>query len=93
MPTPQEASDLLKESLAAIDDELQKNPTPARKSELEKARQEINDQLDVLQAAALHQAAGAVKKAADALQKVVESGSTDPLAILVARLRELAKKA
>ena len=77
---PDDAETLLFDSLAVIDDQLAQNPAADRKTKLEKARQDVNDQLDDLQARQLHDAALAVERAANALQLVVESGSTDPLA-------------
>jgi hypothetical protein len=79
---------LLFDSLAVIDDELAKNPIPQRKETLEKARQDVNDQLDVLQARQLTNAVIAVKRAADALERVVQSGRTDPLANVLDNLKD-----
>ena len=82
---------LLFDSLAVIDDELAQNPPADRKKALEKARQEVNDQLDDLQARQLHDAAIAVRRAADALELVVVSGKVDPLANVLGSLRGFLK--
>jgi hypothetical protein len=87
----EDAETLLFDSLAVIDDELARGPTADRKKVLDKARQEVNDQLDDLQARQLTTAAAAVKRAADALEKVVASGSTDPIANVLKSLKKFLK--
>jgi len=87
----EDAETLLFDSLAVIDDELAQGPTADRKKALDKARQEVNDQLDDLQARQLTTAAAAVKRAADALEKVVASGSTDPIANVLKSLKKFLK--
>jgi len=87
----EDAETLLFDSLAVIDDELAQGPTADREKALDKARQEVNDQLDDLQARQLTTAAAAVKRAADALEKVVASGSTDPIANVLKSLKKFLK--
>ena len=88
MITPDDASDLLAAQVATIDDELDKNPTAARRAELEASKATLMNQLDTIDAADLDSGARAVRAAADALQTVVLSGSTDPLAIIFRQLRD-----
>jgi len=88
MITPDDASDLLATQVATIDDVLDKNPTAARRAELEASKATLMNQLDTIDAADLDSGARAVRAAADALQTVVLSGSTDPLAIIFRQLRD-----
>jgi hypothetical protein len=92
MITPDEAVDLLRDSVLTITEELEKNPTPARRQELETSRTTLMTQIDTVVADQLDSGARAVRAAADALQAVVLTGSTDPLAIIVRQLREAAIK-
>jgi hypothetical protein len=93
MPTADEAIELLEDSVLKIDEELAKNPSAERKQELETSRETLMAQIDNIDAVGLSAVAAAVKASADALQTVVLSGSTDPLAIVVRRLRQAAKSA
>jgi hypothetical protein len=88
MITPNDASDLLAAQVATIDDELDNNPAPARRQQLEASRTTLMAQLDTIDEEELDSGARAVRAAADALQAVVLSGSTDPLAIIFRQLRE-----
>jgi len=88
MITPDDASDLLAAQVATIDDELDGAPAAARRQELEASKAILMNQLDTIDPADLDSGARAVRAAADALQTVVQSGSTDPLAIILRQLRE-----
>ena len=90
MITPDEAVDLLRESVLTINEELEKDPAPARRQELEVSRTSLLTQIDTIVATQLDSGARAVRVAADALQAVVLTGNTDPLAIIVRQLREAA---
>ena len=88
MITPDDASDLLAAQVATIDDELDNAPAAARRQELEASKTILMNQLDTIDPVDLDSGARAVRAAADALQAVVQSGSTDPLAIILHQLRE-----
>jgi hypothetical protein len=91
MITPDDAEDLLREQVLTIDEELDKNPAAGRRQELESSKASLMAQIDAIDATDLESGARAVRAAADALQTVVLSGSTDPLAIIVRQLREAAQ--
>lgn len=90
MITPDDATDLLRESVLTINEELEKGPSAERRQQLEASRANLMAQIDAIAEGDLAGATQAVRAAADALQAVVLTGSTDPLAIIVRRLRDAA---